>query len=287
VRRVDPNRVTELPDVRPNVAEPERRLTLLDVQRVDDEAATRAVGIGDPHPRRDDVRVAPRPRVGEMAAAGSPIRPARKAEAHGNRAVPARAAEGIRRVPGHRENERRVTQTGGVDHDVIAEPRAGSLQQAYRPAPEEPLVVPLPVLVLLDVHPRVLGLEPADDDAAVEQIARVVDDRRPAGAEEQGVVGVPDRDRVDRETRDQVPGELSEVQLAATHAGRDLVLDHLPQGVAPVRRARDPDDHREAGEGDGHEHERTDERDEAATFHWEELSAISYQLSAISYQKHG
>jgi hypothetical protein len=112
-----------------------------------------------------------------------------------------------------------------------------------------------------------LRLEPPNDDTTIEQVAGVIDESRASGAEEERVVSVADCDRVDDDAGDEVPAQLPQVQLPAAHARRDLVLDHRPQRVAPVRRARDPDDQAENDQGDDDEHEGADQRNEAATFH--------------------
>jgi hypothetical protein len=203
VRRIDPDGIAQLAHVCADVSKAEWWVALRHVHRVDHEDPSDAVGIGDAHARRDDVRVGPRPRL-RVAAACTSIAAVRLREPRPHCAIALRSAQRIGWVPWHRQEKGHVAQTRRVDDDVVAEARAWTLEQTAHSASKEPLVVPLAVRVLLDVHPWVLRLEPPDDDAAVEQVAWVVDERRTSGAEEERIVGVANGDRVDRHAGDEI-----------------------------------------------------------------------------------
>ena len=95
---------------------------------------------------------------------------------------------------------------------------------ATRRAAEDALEVPVTLLVLLQSEHRVLDAHVAQQDPSVEQIPQIVLHRDATRADEDGVLQVSNRERVDRESREEPAANLSDVHRAL-HATANLLLD--------------------------------------------------------------
>jgi hypothetical protein len=187
---VEPHRVAEVAHPAGDVVEYEWRIGFVGVEVVDHEQAPDAVGIVHPHVPKHAVDGRPPPR------ARVPLAPATDlqilvVQRRVDGAVAPRPVQRVVGVPGLGQFERRVVHRHRVEHHVVAELRAGGLGSGA-PVPEDLPEVPVPVLVLAQVHRRVLQVHAAEQQPLVHQVAGIVAHRDRARGHEQRILGVPD-----------------------------------------------------------------------------------------------
>src|SRR5947207_15708657 len=99
-------------------------------------------------------------------------------------------------MPRQRQKKTRIVNHRRVDDDVLSKPALVSLLllNARR---KDSSPVPVPVFVLPEMHVRMLCLQKAEQDPAVEQIAWIVSNRDGTRREEHGILVVANLNRVD------------------------------------------------------------------------------------------
>src|SRR6202521_214093 len=113
-------------------------------------------------------------------------------------------------MPGQRQRDESVVNLRGVYDYVLSESALISLLLLDAGREDSP-PVPVAVLVLPQVDDGMLGFEVTEQNAAVEQVARVVFDPNPPQGEEQGIFGIADLDGVDRPAIEEAARHVADV----------------------------------------------------------------------------
>ena len=154
-----------------------------------------------------------------------------------------------------------------VDDDVVAKAAVGGTH-AGRALGEDAPVVPYPVGVPAQVDERLVHDELSDEQALVEDVARVVRDLDGAGADEEGVLLVANGERVDDDAGDQAAGDAPDVHLSAlAELRRDLCLEVPAHVIAAKIRLRHRQHRCRHADSDEEQHGGADDGDETATGH--------------------
>ena len=192
-------------------------------------------------------------------------------EMNSNDAVARRAAKTRVGLPRQREQEGRVARARRVDDDVVAEAAAVlvlRLLAARCLRREDLLEVPDAVLVLHEVHERMLDLRSANEEALIDDVARIERQRDAAGAEKQLAALVPDRDRVDRDLGERDLRSAFRCRSVPPLSFRATIRLHArPKLLASRFRARQEEDRGNTHDPQQDEHDHGDERHEPATSH--------------------
>ena len=163
---IDEYRITQIQRRSYHIGELERRIRFSETQISDSDQPTDRVGVRDA--RKAEIRVSVRPAPGARESfAGAPylVVLARQLEANG--AVTFGASQSVGHVPRQRQQEPCVANDRRIDDDVLAETARVALlllDARRKDSPE----IPVPILVLPDVHEGVFDFEVTEEDASVE-----------------------------------------------------------------------------------------------------------------------
>src|SRR6266571_6146892 len=133
-----------------------------------------ADGIGIRDPRESEIRLklVPSPGACESFASATDL-VIGSSQLVPDRAIELRSAKSVRRMPGQRERKAGVADRRRIDNDILSEAALVSLLlldacRKYAPP------VPVAILVLTQMHDRMIGLEIAEKNSAVEKVAWIV-----------------------------------------------------------------------------------------------------------------
>ena len=154
-------------------------------------------------------------------------------------------------MPRHRERDARVADLGGIDRDVLAESSLVPFlfldaRREYAPP------VPITILVLAQVYHRVLRHEVAEQDSAIEQIARVVRNFDGSRRKEDGVFVIAYLERVDCHAGEEAATQVADVHLPL-HFPFEHRHHHLAHAVLAEARMRDADDAEDEYQSEPHQ----------------------------------
>ena len=154
---IDEDRIAKIQSRPRDVAELERRIRLGEAELPDSHQPADSIGIGDAGEAEVRLRLRPPPRTREALTRSSDL-VIGAVQLVPDGAVQFRSAQRIGRMPRQRQQKSGTTDDRRIDDDVLSEPALVALL-LLDTGWKNPSEIPVAVLVLPEMHERMLGFE--------------------------------------------------------------------------------------------------------------------------------